>query len=431
MESDDKRTFVILFDVADDHSIVLAQSFRDACSNPRIFLKDPSGKAFCCDGGVRWFPENQSTKDLTQLLRTKVPGLGAATGFAFHMQLFTQLLALGIVVHPYAPGQHGPARYSGTKRGLNYLDKRQFNGTAYSTFDADQLVQLIGPDELLAHLGVGGCDPADVCFAMPPCGFNRLPSYILDFSHKLQINDAGDGLDYVRSTSVEEDDDDDITWDRRPAKELAPEADVLKALVDIALCRLIFTCGFRFYGTCHGAQAMWLALGQRVTRHSRYLADSPLETDAGRTLGVSGGEVKVTRGGLQSAVSKGNHLTAPPSAHINFAYSTDFNHEHFMYLPDPTLATQLKWKVVHPLASINLQQNLLQIIENPKANRATRKLLSKHDEFVQSYALNKIFCFQDHPHYHLTDNSVSQGRSEGKNPHAKGSRRVLEEVIWQ
>lgn len=429
------KTFVILFDQEDAHSLTLASALHEVDKSFEIFVKDPDGRSYFCDDGVRLLESGQRTTDLVARLENRIPN-GQMEGFDFHLSLFQWLHANGVIVHPFGGVAFRPGTYTGVDFGLEYLDKSNYVGVAYTKFHADVLANLIGRQQLETHLWsqTKEEDP-DVCFAMPPCGFNRLPSYILDFSHKLQINKVQDGFDYIRLDNSEEmEDDEDNTWSRRPAKELAPKKDVLRALVDIALCRIIYEKNYRFFGTCHGAQAMWLAMGQRVTRQSRYgLSDSIEEDNVNMVVGLGqGGKAQISRGGVTTLLTKGDHMTAlPQDAGPDFAYSTDFNHEHFMRQPDGTSALNSQWIVRHPLSELIDTQEYTNLLKQKKHSLATRKLLKKRGEFVQSYAVGRIFCFQDHPHYHVTPQSVSQGRIEGKNKYFKESREILKTTIWQ
>jgi hypothetical protein len=343
----------------------------------------------------------------------------------FHLAMFEKLLDLQVIVL-------GGHEYSDPPK-LDELDDDP--GTSH-TLHVDRLATIIQKgaaqsDVLNAYLRAP-VEPDDdaVCYAMPPCGFDRIPVYLLEFAHKLRKSTAppvvfdyeasGTGVGPVPAVVVP-------AMGRVPARPVATPDNALRALVDVALCWQIYKNDDRFFGTCHGAQAMWLAMGQRLTRMSR-VANSALEGSTAHQLDTTKMTISIERGGIKSLAPMSQHGTVTVSRDdLTTEYSSDFNHEHLMLLPNGGLVGG--WTQQHVLSGL-VFPNQVAILADP-TDRASRKLLKKKGDFCQAFAVGKLRGFQDHPHYHVVAASESQSGGDVANNTKYKEASAIVNQVWR
>lgn len=418
------RQLIILFDHDDHHSTSLARAFCQVCEPLLVTVVDPNGEVHNYDDARAALAKcSRMLPNLVNLVSNRLVGKDVPVNapdhveFEYHLDVFRALHANGVIEHPRNPFPHDVFPEA---RDEDYYAQRVAG--EYTRAHADRLVALINGvthTPLLEHLCALGTPDEDFCFAMPPCGFDRIPAYILDFSHKLVSGD--DGLRYRGKEGLE-----------GAARELGEPINVMRALVDIALCRVIYDQKFRYYGTCHGAQAMWLAVGERLTRLSRFDSSTEYEKEKAYTQTLSKGtSVSIDRGGLTTVPNASDeHGTLPVPQRSGADYSSDFNHQHFMVEPASTTAIAKRWVVRHPLTHLVPEEALAKTQDDRLKSRATRKLLRKKNAFVQAFCIDRMLCFQDHPHYHIDSRSASHSGRLATNTKYENSGKVLGQV-WE
>lgn len=253
-----------------------------------------------------------------------------------------------------------------------------------------------------------GRDPETVCFVICPNARN-IPAGLLAFNHKLSY--GGDGkLLYTDKNGK--------THDATHLK--MKKAAAAYAVTEIALCQAIIKMPeVRYLGNCYGSQVMWVALGYGLTTFKRHSG-----VRSGNTVVSNNDVVNVDvrwSGGICISEPAGGKqsLTEVLSAEQQLSlfheegtyqkvkaieYNTDYHHSFMMVAPNsdsPPLEglalCKYAWsEAVGALVergSLDFSRKLAQLTSD-----------EGHKFWVGMYSFeHRIFGFQGHPLYHLTE----------------------------
>lgn len=389
------KAVVILCSVDDGHSNDLAAGFR-SCAGADVYLIDYDGKVFRyqSDGLMKgtWISIGQG-KNLLTKLNARYPS---------HSSIVTGIQQQG-------------NRFFDTVDPSLTKQKLRFCGSPLSE---KAIVGFLLPSCLTT-----ACQGKQVLYAMPPCAFNRVPAYLLHFSHKLTLvgnvaTYAGTGTGGLSGRALD----------------LPELVDAHRTLIDVSVCRYIYDKRLRFYGTCHGAQMMWLAMGQTLTRHARLRGDQAgslqltEKTRDTHHLAYDGVGLtthnKTERHKEIGGVRTLDAWTACSLTNVKqpFTYSTDYNHSHMMIAPE--------WFEGLIYQCHDIGTNWTEHQEVYPNSQSWSKLRKRKDSIVAYFKIDSIYCFQDHPSYHLEETSAAYDKFQVVNPEYKNSRLILGKYIW-
>jgi hypothetical protein len=291
-------------------------------------------------------------------------------------------------------------------------------------------------------------DNQSVCFVIAPNGRN-VPSRLLTFGHKLSHGAAN------------------YSYQSRSGGVAAVSnvlnminSQVLATLIEILLCQAIARNErARYLGNCYGSQIMWVALGGGLTTYKRNNAahnnnmvwdtgdndeyHPQISWDDGIFLGNGDNDDHPT--------AQVDHATLFGGWGPNITYNTDFHHSYMMILSKAlekdgavsTLDHDLRQGVVDYALGNAPQRHLARMRryaqtsaerydeESPKRNRTWN--------WVGVYQVHgRIFGFQGHPIYHITqfsaawdgNTSVQDNDDTAENQHHASTRNMVQKCMF-
>lgn len=402
MPSMTPKVIAILCSVKDYHSNDMAAAFASCCKGAEIYLLDYTGDVYRYYAN-KWGPIGSCTRLLNVMQRM----------FPSHGSIIERLRGKKNEFFGVDP--------SIDKKTHRFLDS-PFSASGANI--AEQDISLFLKPTCLESAFAN----KKVLYAMPPCAFNRVPAYFLHFSNKLDFQGpiwsySGTGKNKLSG----------------PALELPEMDDAHRTILDIGICHHIFTRNLRFYGTCHGAQMMWLALGQPLSRNVRIKSDKEVGSlrltnpevrphnfgydGVGITthnmLGP-GGQQQI--GGVRTL--SGDALKSLTGNFLPFTYSTDYNHSHLMLAPDKFVAGLVCDK--HEVGD-----TWSEYPDVYDTSQSWNKLRKRKGSIIAYFNVGNIYCFQDHPSYHVEKETIDYGKVKVANPRYEESRQILSTYIWK
>ena len=180
---------------------------------------------------------------------------------------------------------------------------------------------------------------------------------------------------------------------------------------------------------------MWLAMGHILTRNARLKTDetsalliSDPDTNTHHLTYDGVGLTTYNRdkkgkevGGVRTLQRRSARTLT--SEDKPFSYSTDYNHSHMMIID---------WSI-YDYSFVCETHDLGDSWTKPGLDRPSWNKLRKHrNEIVAYFNISNIFCFQDHPSYHIEEISTPYGENvQVVNIEYKNSRRIIGELIWR
>ncbi len=273
-----------------------------------------------------------------------------------------------------------------------------------------------------------GRAPESVCFVICPNARN-IPAGLLAFSHKLSYSSDGK-LKYT-----------DKEFKLHDCAHLKmKKAAAACAVAEIALCQAIIgKPEVRYLGNCYGSQVMWVALGFGLTtfkRHSdvrstnsAFVNNEQVRIDVRWDDGIFISEPANREQSLTEVLSAEDQvrLFHEPGSYLkvnDLAYNTDYHHSFMMVAP----TEETYWFEELSVCKYAWSEALGALVDKGRADfsRKLAQLTSQegHKYWVGMYSFQRrIFGFQGHPLYHLTEFSSAWNAMRPTHQSGKGAIR--------
>ncbi len=251
------------------------------------------------------------------------------------------------------------------------------------------------------------------------------------------------------------------------------KGDIVKIMVEILLCRVIIErVAVRYLGNCYGSQVMWVALGGGLTTYKR---KQSLQHNATMIPDSEDSLINVNWDDGMSEMSKVGPNPVHPTAELSdhamneffdygmgaVEYNTDYHHSFMLILskrlqkledgkiPKDPKFTALSHKLSDKITNYDdthgnvFEKKVVKYAENkPKPEEGTESgKVWRTWRWVGTYAYDqRIYGFQGHPLYHLTEYSGSWNADEpsianneltARNPNYQNTANLIWNHVFQ